>query len=56
MKPTLTPIPVTRTPYKPVKGLLQGFKYTPAAKTDITETWKRFGWQPNDKRTSPQDT
>ena len=46
LSPTLTPIPVTRTPYKPVKGLLQGFKYTPSAKTDVQATWRRFGWKP----------
>lgn len=22
------------------------FKYTPAAQTDITKTWRRFGWKP----------
>ena len=44
--PTLTPIPATKTPVKPDKGLLQGFKYTPAAKTDVQATWRRFGWKP----------
>lgn len=22
------------------------FRYTPAAKTDITQTWRRYGWVP----------
>lgn len=44
--PTLTPIPATKTPVKPDKGLLQGFKYTPSAKTDVQATWRRFGWKP----------
>ena len=44
--PTLTPIEATKTPYKPSRGLLQGFKYTPAAKTDVQATWRRFGWKP----------
>lgn len=26
------------------------FHYTPAVQTDITETWKRFGWVPTTKR------
>ena len=44
--PTLTPIPPTKTPVKPDKGLLNGFVYTPAAKTNVRETWIRFGWKP----------
>ena len=46
LAPTLTPIPATKTPVKPEKGLLQGFVYTPAAKTNVRETWIRFGWKP----------
>jgi hypothetical protein len=30
----------------PQVTLLQGAKYTPSATTDITETWRRFGWVP----------
>ena len=44
--PTLTPIAPTKTPVKPDKGLLNGFVYTPAAKTNVRETWMRFGWKP----------
>lgn len=44
--PTLTPIAPTKSPYKPSKGLLKGFAYTPAAKTDVQATWRRFGWKP----------
>jgi hypothetical protein len=28
------------------------FHYTPAVQTDITETWKRFGWVPTTKRSN----
>ena len=44
--PTLTPIEATKMPVKPSKGLLRGFNYTPAAKTDVQATWRRFGWKP----------
>ena len=54
--PTLTPIEATKTPYKPDKGLLQGHPYTPAAKTDVTETWRKFGWLPNDKTRRTSDS
>lgn len=30
----------------PRTTLLQGANYTPAAVTDITETWRKHGWVP----------
>lgn len=33
----------------PTKTLLQGCEYVPAAKTDVTKTWLRFGWVPTEK-------
>ena len=38
---------ITITP--PSKTLLQGCEYVPAAKTDVTQTWRRFGWVPTEK-------
>lgn len=31
---------------EPTQLLVNGRPYTPAAATDITKTWLRFGWQP----------
>ena len=44
--PSLTPLPPTKTLVMPSKTLLGGFPYTPASKTDVRETWRRFGWSP----------
>jgi hypothetical protein len=30
----------------PPLTLLQGFPYRPAAQTDVTQTWARYGWHP----------
>ena len=30
----------------PSKTLLQGADYTPAAATDVSKTWRKFGWLP----------
>ena len=36
---------------KPSSILNPDYKYVPAAATDITQTWRRFGWKPiEDKR------
>ncbi len=37
----------TITPSLP---LANGRPYTPAAATDITKTWERFGWVPPDRK------
>lgn len=34
----------------PTLPLAQGRPYTPAAATDITRTWERFGWVPPDRK------
>ena len=46
LAPTLTPIPAIKSPVKPVIGLLEGMDYTPAKYTNVTETWRRFGFKP----------
>lgn len=33
----------------PRKSLLQGADYTPAAKTDVTKTWRKSGWMPKEE-------
>lgn len=42
--------PTPQTEYRP-KGILDpNFKYVPAAATDITQTWKRFGFVPVERK------
>lgn len=36
--------------YRPVGILEKEFKYVPAAATDITQTWRKFGWQPIERK------
>lgn len=35
--------------FYPTTSLLQGAKYIPAAQTDITQTWRKHGWIPQDE-------
>lgn len=39
----------------PTQPLAQGRPYTPAAATDITKTWERFGWVPPDRRRQAEE-
>lgn len=31
---------------KPVESLLDGREWVPSSQTDVTKTWRRFGWKP----------
>jgi len=53
LTPTLEPIPPTRSPTRPTRLLREGFDYVPASRTDITQTWRRFGWTPTVKPNDP---
>lgn len=35
-----------KRPTQPTQGLLQGCPYTPSEHTDITKTWRKYGWRP----------
>ena len=37
-----------REEYRRPNILDKSFNYIPSAKTDIRETWKRFGWTPSE--------
>lgn len=31
---------------KPVESLLEGREWVPSTQTDVTRTWRKFGWRP----------
>ena len=31
---------------KPAESLLDGREWVPSSQTDVTKTWRRFGWRP----------
>jgi hypothetical protein len=33
-----------------VRLLNPDFKYVPAAATDVTQTWRKFGWKPIERK------
>jgi hypothetical protein len=54
MKPAkivLKSIPATPSPARaPVSILSPNFVYVPAAKTDVTRTWRKYGWKPQGEK------
>jgi hypothetical protein len=42
-----TPLrPLSREPVQEPTTLLEGKPYTPARDTNVSDTWRRFGWVP----------
>lgn len=39
-----------QTIVRPTGLLNPDFKYAPAAATDVTQTWRRFGWTPIERK------
>ena len=42
----LSDVEVSAAYLKPATGLLDGREWTPSSQTDVTKTWRRFGWRP----------
>ena len=42
----LSDVEVSAAYLKPSYGLLDGREWTPSSQTDVTKTWRRFGWRP----------
>lgn len=42
----LSEVRVLGSQINPATGLLDGREWVPAAQTDVTRTWRKFGWKP----------
>jgi hypothetical protein len=42
----LEAVQVLGSQINPAMGLLEGREWIPAAQTDVTRTWRKFGWRP----------
>ena len=42
----LSDVEVSAAYLKPSMGLLDGREWTPSSQTDVTRTWRKFGWKP----------
>jgi len=43
---TLREVELLASSVSPAVGLLEGREWVPANNTDVTRTWRRFGWRP----------
>lgn len=43
---TLREVELLASSVSPSVGLLEGREWIPANNTDVTRTWRRFGWRP----------
>jgi hypothetical protein len=43
---TMRDVELLASSVNPAVGLLEGREWIPANNTDVTRTWRRFGWRP----------
>jgi len=43
---TIRDVELLASSVKPAMGLLEGREWVPANNTDVTRTWRKFGWRP----------
>ena len=43
---TLREVELLASSVSPAVGLLEGREWIPANNTDVTRTWRKFGWRP----------
>jgi hypothetical protein len=51
LKVVIKDLPRSPSPARaPVSILDPKFVYVPAAKTDVTQTWRKYGWKPIERK------